>query len=139
MNNAPVTLAESDTLNKVIETFAIKKVMDIPIIDEENDVRRIVSHEDILRLILPEHLLWLNDLSPILDLQPFTKTLRDDKETKVADFMREDFFSVEEEIPAIQLAKTFLTHSTRQIIVTKNEKFVGGVNINTFLSKLFWA
>lgn len=139
MNNAPVTLTESDTLDKVIETLAIHRIMDIPIVDEEKDVRGVISHEDILRLSLPEHLLWLNDLSPILNFQPFTELLRNDKETKVADFMRETFFSVDEEIPAIQLAKTFLTHNIRQIIVTKKQKFVGVVNINSFFSKLFWA
>lgn len=139
MNDNPLTLQEGDTLNKAIETFALNKILDIPIVDPEGDLRGIVSIEDILKLSLPEHLLWLDDLSPILKFEPFADLLRNDDETKIADFMRENPVSVEEELPAIQLAKIFIMSNTRQILVTKGSKLVGAVNLNGFSTKLFWA
>lgn len=139
MNSKPVTLFESDILNKAIDTFATQNVLDIPIIDNEKDLRGIISLEDILRLSLPEHLLWMDDLSPILNFQPFAQLLRNDKETKVADFMRENFISVKEDIPAIQLAKIFLMNDVRQICVTQGLKLLGVVNIKDFTTKIFWA
>lgn len=139
MNSSPVVLKEIDSLNKAIETFALKKVYDIPVVDDEGDIRGVISLEDILKFSLPEHLLWMNDLSPILRFEPFTEMLRNDHETKLADFMREDFIAVEEEIPAIQLAKIFLMNNVRQIIVSKGQKLCGVVNIAGFSTKLFWA
>lgn len=139
MQKDVITLRESDTLETVINTFAVKKVMDIPIVDEENDIRGTISLEDILKISLPEHLLWMNDLSPILYFQPFTETIRKDKETNLADIMREDFIAIDEDIPAIQLAKIFVMKNTRQILITKNSKFSGTVNLDTFTTKIFWA
>lgn len=134
-----VTLSESDTLQKAIATLATKRVMDIPIVDDEGDVRGVVSLEDILRHSLPEHMLWMDDLSPILNFQPFAETLKKENGTKIADFMREEFISVDENVPAIQLAKIFLVNKIRQIIVTKDAKFAGVVEINSFVSNVFWA
>ena len=139
MNSAPVTLQEADTLNTAIETFATKKVLDIPIIDEDSDIRGAVSLEDILKFSLPEHILWMSDLTPVQKFQPFAEMLRDDRETKLADLMREQIISVDETVPAIQLAKIFIMNNARQIIVTREGKLVGVVNISGFITKLFWA
>jgi mannitol/fructose-specific phosphotransferase system IIA component (Ntr-type) len=139
MNSSPVTLQESDTLHTVIETFATQNVYDIPVIDEDNDLRGRVSVENILKLSLPEHILWMNDLTPIQKFQPFAEMIRDENETKLADFMTEEIVSVDEDIPAIQLAKIFAMENARQIIVTREGKLAGVVNIKGFITKLFWA
>ncbi len=139
MNSDPVTLLESDTLKTAIETFATTKVYDIPLLDDDGDLRGVVSLEDILKFSLPEHLLWMNDLTPIRRFQPFAEMLRDDQETKLADLMRDDFTTVEEDIPAIQLAKMFCMSGVRQIIVMHEGKPTGVVNLKSFITKLFWA
>ena len=76
MNSKPITLLEADSIEIAIDTFAIKKVLDIPIIDNEGDIRGVLAIEDILRHSLPEHLLWMDDLSPILHFQPFAETFK---------------------------------------------------------------
>jgi CBS domain-containing protein len=58
---------------------------------------------------------------------------------KLADFMREDVETVEEDVPAIQLAKIFLMKRVRQILVVRKGKFIGVVNLQGFSTKLFWA
>ena len=139
LNSNPITLKEADSLEYAIQTFATEKILDIPIVDEDNDVRGVISLEDLLKLSLPEHLLWLNDLSPILHFQPFAEMLKSDRETKVADFMREEYISVDENVPAIQLAKIFMVDNVRRIIVTSKGKFAGVVDIQDFTTQLFWA
>lgn len=138
MNKFPLTLQESDTLQKAIEVLATGSYDDIPVIDPEGDVRGIVSLEDILRFSLPDHILWMEDLSSIYRFQPFAEMLRDDEETKIADFMREDIISVNENLPAIQLAKIFLLHKCRQIMVLRGRKLMGVVNLKGFVTKIFW-
>jgi nitrogen PTS system EIIA component len=138
MTRKPVTLQESDTLHKVIETFAITKVKTIPVLDNEDDLRGIVSLEDILKFSLPEHLLWMNDLSSIYRFQPFADMLKSDEETKLADFMSEDMITVDIDIPAVQLAKLFIMHKVDQILVIDKGKLAGVVNMKDFVLKLFW-
>ena len=70
---APLTLLESDTLHATIETFALKHVHEIPVIDNDGDLRGVVSPEDILKFSLTEHILWMNDLTPIARFQPFAR------------------------------------------------------------------
>jgi CBS domain-containing protein len=139
MNSSPVTLLEEDSLKKAIEIFAVKRVMDIPVIDDDGDLRGVLSLEDILKFSLPEHILWMENLAPILRFQPFSEMLRNENETRLADLMNTSTLTVEESIPAVQLAKIFLMDGARQIIVTRHEKLVGVVNLNGFITKLFWA
>ena len=134
----PVTLQESDTLEKVIDTFAVKKVKTIPVLDNEGDLRGIVSLEDVLKFSLPEHLLWMDDLTSIYRFQPFADMLKSDEETKLADFMSEDMITVDLDIPAIQLAKLFIMHKVDQILVMDKGKLAGVVNMRDFVIKLFW-
>ncbi len=138
MNTRPVTLQEADTLQKTIETLATGVNNDIPVLDPEGDIRGVVSLEDILSFSLPDHVLWLEDLTPIYRFQPFAEMLRDDEETKLADFMREDYIKVNPNLPAIQLAKMFLVHKCRQILVAEGNKLIGVVNLKSFITKMFW-
>ncbi|HOK03634.1 MAG TPA: PTS sugar transporter subunit IIA [Victivallales bacterium] len=133
-----ITLTESNTISDAIRIFSTEFIFDIPIIDEEKDIRGIISIEDILRISLPEHLLWMDDLTPIIRFQPFAELLRSEKEIKLADIMRPDFISIESNIPAIQVAKVFIMRKTRLIIVTDKGKLSGTIRIAEFVRKFFW-
>ncbi len=139
MNEEPITIFEHDDLKTVIDCFCVNKVSTLPVVDEEGDLRGVVSLEDLLRLSLPEHLLWMHDLTPILRFEPFADLLRGDRESNVSDFMSEDYITVAAHVPAIQLAKVFLTENVRQILVVDDKKLVGTVDIDAFVSKVFWA
>lgn len=139
MDDDPVTLLESDTLSAAITALCARRVLDIPVVDEEGDLRGVIGTEDLLRQSLPQHLLWMEDLTPILRFEPFAEMMKKDRETKLADFMREDFVSVGPDTPAVQLAKIFLKQPVRQIQVLEGRRLVGVVNLGGFSTKLFWA
>ena len=139
MEPRPVTLDESDDLRSAIDQFCSRQVMDIPVVDKEGDLRGTLALEDLLRLSLPEHVLWMHDLSPIIHFEPFAELLRRDRESKVADFMRDTFVAVNADVPAVQLAKVFLTENVRQILVVDGSKLLGTVDLHAFMAKLFWA
>jgi len=139
MDCNPVVLDESNTLSDAIHAFCAHRVMDIPIVDEEGDLRGTIAIEDLLRQSLPQHLLWMEDLSPIENFEPFAEVLRKDEETKIADFMHDEYVSVHPDIPAIQLAKIFLMKNVRQIQVVEGRHFLGVVNIHSFNAQIFWA
>jgi len=139
MDPNPVTLLESAPLGTVIDTLCSRPLYDIPVVDEQGDVRGVVAPEDLLRLSLPEHLLWMDDLTPIIQFEPLADLLRKERDMKLADFMREEYVKVAADVPAIQLAKMFLMDKTRQILVMENRHLLGVVNLRSFISKLFWA
>ena len=139
MDRNPVVLDESNTLSDAIHAFCANRVMDIPIVDSDGDLRGTICIEDLLRQSLPQHLLWMEDLSPIANFEPFAELLRKDEETKIADFMHDKYVGIHPDTPAIQLAKMFLMNNVRQIQVVDGKRFVGVVNLHSFNAQVFWA
>jgi mannitol/fructose-specific phosphotransferase system IIA component (Ntr-type) len=139
MNSNPVSLDEGDTLAHAIQAFCANRVLDIPIVDSDGDLRGVIAIEDLLGQSLPQHLLWMEDLSPIENFEPFAELLRKDSETKVADFMHDKFVAIPPDMPAIQLAKIFLMKQIRQVQVVDGRRFLGVVNLDSFSSQIFWA
>ena len=139
MTPPPAILHETDTLAEAIRCFATCKWPELVVLDDEGDVRGVLALTDILKYSLPEHLLWMDDLSPIDRFQPFADMLRGAKETRVADVMREDFMTVETSAPAIQVAKLFTMHQLRILVITENGRYAGVVELKAFCAQLFWA
>ena len=139
MREDPVTLQETDTLRHAIDVFARSREEELPVLDRVGDLRGVVGLADLLKFTLPEHLLWLEDLSPIYRFQPFIDMLKSAGDTRIADVMREEFLQVDQEVPAIQLAKLFLVHGCRQLVITRSDgKLAGVVELRDFCAKLFW-
>jgi len=139
MNARPLTLKESDTLRTAITALCSRRLLDISVVDDQGDLRGVICMEDLLSQSLPQHLLWMEDLSPILRFEPFAEMMKKDNETKLADFMHEDYVSVSPDTPAVQLAKIFIMKHTRQIQVLEGRRLVGVVSLAGFTTKLFWA
>lgn len=139
MEKFPVMLQETDSILDAVKKFAVTKTEELPVVDDAGDLRGILSLADLFKYSLPEHLLWLEDLSPIYELQPFSDMLKTADETKVADIMREEFFKANVSDPAVKLAKTFLMNNLSQLIITDDSgKPAGIVTLKNFSAKLFW-
>ena len=139
MRGNVVTVYENDTLQTAIRTFATSGIDELVVIDRSGDLRGVVALSDLLSFSLPEHLLWMEDLSPIYRFQPFADMLKSSDDTRVADIMREEFVTVDREVPAVQLAKLFLVHQVHKLIITgPGGKLAGVVELKEFCAKLFW-
>lgn len=138
MVTPPAVLHETDTLADAIRLFATTKCSELVVLDNEGDLRGALSLTDLLKYSLPEHLLWMDDLTPINRFQPFVDVLRTSGEARVADVMRDDVITVDKSVPAIQLAKLFTMHQLRQLAIIDNGKFAGVVELKSFCAQLFW-
>ncbi len=139
MEPFPEMLQETDSILDAVKKFAISRTEELPVVDNTGDLRGILSLADLLKYSLPEHLLWLEDLSPKYRLQPFSDMLKTADETKVADIMREDFIQAKVDDPAVKLAKIFLISKLSQLIITDADgKPAGMVTLKNFSAKLFW-
>ena len=135
----PAVLQETDSILDAVTKFAVTRSEELPVVDNTGDLRGILSMADLLKYSLPEHLLWLEDLSPIYELQPFSDMLKTAGENKVADIMREEFTMAEIDDPAVKLAKIFLQTNLQQlIIVDADGKPAGMITLKNFSTKLFW-
>lgn len=135
----PATLQETDSILDAVKKFAVSRSEELPVLDNTGDLRGILSLADLLKYSLPEHLLWLEDLTPIYQFQPFSEMLKTADETKVADVMREEYVSANINDPAVKLAKMFLMTKLSQLVIVDDAgKLAGRVTLKDFSAKLFW-
>lgn len=133
------TMRDTDTLLEAINAFSSTNAEEFPVVDACGKPKGIVSLTDLLRHCMPEHMLWMEDLSSIYKMQPFAAMLKNACTTRLADVMNQDFITIGEDIPAVQLAKLFLTDGIRCLVVTdKSGKISGIVKLKEFCAKFFW-
>ena len=138
METPTAILRETDSLSVAIRFFATTRCSELVVLDRDGDLRGVLSLGDILKYCLPEHLLWMDNLSPIDHFQPFADVLKSSADAKVADLMHTEFVAVKKDAPAIQLAKLFTRDQLRQLIITDQGKFVGVVELKKFCARIFW-
>jgi hypothetical protein len=63
MEKFPDMLQETDSILDAVKKFAVTRSEELPVVDNTGDLRGILSLADLLKYSLPEHLLWLEDLS----------------------------------------------------------------------------
>ena len=126
----------ADRLKRAIDLFCGHPNIDLPVIDDDGDLVGRVTQADLLRIALPEYILWLDDLSPILHFEPFAEVLRDEEATYVAEVMNEEFPTVSEDAPAIQVARELMRSHARQVMVVRGKKLVGVIRLNDFLTRV---
>jgi CBS domain-containing protein len=130
-------MRQTDTLAMAIDCFCRTRAGRIAVVDDDGDFVGVVGEDEILRLSMPEYILWLNDLTPILQVEPFAETLKNEHVTRLAEIMSTDIVSVEEKTPAVQVARVLRRADVQQVFVKRGRKVVGLINASDFLQRVF--
>jgi CBS domain-containing protein len=78
----------------------------------------------------------MEDLSPILNFEPFAEILRKESNTWLAEIMTSEYATVSEASPAIQVAKEITRRNATHAYVIRGRKLVGVVSLEGFLNKV---
>jgi len=132
-----LTLNETDTLQTCVDTFIRNNVSEIAVLDRDGDLRGIVRAGELLRVCLPEYLLWMSDLTPIANFEPFAHVLENERKTWLREILVDEFPCVTPETPAIQVAGEMTRYKSSVCYVREGGKLVGLVRLPRFLSKIF--
>lgn len=134
-------LRSTDTLSNAIDLFCRLGISELPVIDADGDLVGIVSEDELIRVCLPEYITWMEDLSPILNFEPFAEVLRQESSLPVMEIMllSERYATLGEESPAIQVAKVMMRRDVRQVYVVKDKHLIGVITIQDFIHKVLRA
>ncbi len=136
MTRNAAAIKETDTLKQAIDMFVKHDLAELPVVDKEGDLVGMVSEYELLRVCLPDHILWMEDLSPIINFEPFLELLRNEGTTCLTDIMSSDFAAVPEKAPAIEVAKALRTHPAHHVFVLRGKKLVGVISLQDFITKV---
>lgn len=132
-------LKETDNLQNAIDMFVKHREMDLPVVDENEDLVGVVTAMELMKVCLPDYILWMEDLTPIMNFEPFAEILRNESKTWLADIMSLDYAYVSEDMPAIQVAKEITRRNTRVAFVVRGTRLVGRVTLQNFVHKVLRA
>lgn len=136
MEPVKVKLQEQDTLQRAIDLFVHYGLNELPVVDKDDELIGVVTTYELLRVCLPDYILWMEDLAPVLNFQPFAAILRKESKTWLAEIMTSEYATVQEDSPAVQVAKEITRQRADQAYVIRGRKLIGVVSLVTFLSKI---
>jgi CBS domain-containing protein len=136
MDKVDVKLQEHDTLERAIDLFVQHRLNELPVVDKDGDLVGVVTTYELLRVCLPDYILWMEDLTPIINFEPFAEILRKESKTWLAEIMTDEYATVQDKAPAIQVAKEITRERTNRAYVVRDKKLLGVVSLERFLSKI---
>ena len=136
MKPARVKLQEHDTLEKAITLFVKHKMQDLPVVDKDDNLIGVVTTYELLRVCMPDYILWMEDLTPILNFESFAEILRKESKTWLAEIMTSEYAILDADAPAIQVAKELTRQRVSRAYVMRGKKLVGVVSLGTFLDRV---
>ncbi len=136
MDPVPARLREHDTLASAIDLFVRHRLNELPVVDKDGDLIGVVSTYELLHTCLPDAVLWTDDLTPIMNFEPFAEVLRKENKACLAEIMTTHYATVEEESPAIQIAREISQQRTSRVYVVRERKLRGVASLETLLNKI---
>lgn len=137
MDDEFIALRHNDNLKTCIDCFITRRINEVPVLDCDGEMVGIVRAGTLLKVCLPEYLLWMSDLSPIVNFEPFTAILHNEQSTWLSEILTEDFASVQMKAPAVSVAGEMTRHNASRCYVLNGKKLVGVINLTRFLNKVF--
>lgn len=136
MTDVNVALKESDNLARAIDLFLEHNSTELPVIDDDGELIGVVTTTRLVRVCMPDYLLWLEDVTPLLNFEPFAEIIRNEGSTWLNDIMTGDFAKVEENSPAIMAIKEISMHKSNYAYVLRDRKLVGIIRLHEFLRQV---
>ena len=130
------TLGENDSLGRAIDLFVERGVTELPVVDAAGALVGVVTTRQLFRVCLPDYILWVEDLSPFLNFEPFAEVLRKESRTWLAEIMTADYAIVSEDDPAVYAAKEITRRGNEYAYVVQGDKLIGVVSLHGMLRRI---
>ncbi len=137
MRDDIISLRNNDNLKTAIDCFVSKHLSEVPVVDRDGDMVGVVSAGALLKVCLPDYLLWMSDLSPIINFEPFANVLRNEQNTWLSDILLTEFASVQMKAPAVSVAGEMTRRNASKCYVLNGKKLMGIIDLPVFLNKIF--
>ena len=137
MSKEFITLCNNDSLKTAIDCFIRENLSEIPVVDRDGEMVGVVCAGTLLKVCLPDYLLWMTDLSPIINFEPFVNVLRNEQNTWLSDILLDDFASVQMKDPAVSVAGEMTRRNASICYVLDDKKLMGVIDLPIFLNKIF--
>lgn len=131
------SLRSDDMLKTCINALISEHTSELPVVDSAGCLKGVARADNLLRACIPEHFLWMDDISSILDFEPFVQVLDDESSTPLTTILDDKYPTVSPDSPAVQIACEMMRHKSSKCYVCEGDRLVGVVKLTEFLNKIF--
>jgi len=129
-------LLDTNSLKDAIDLFVSRGLLEIPVVDKDGDLTGVVTAEALLKVCMPDYLLWMDDLSPILLFEPFVNVLRNEENTWLSEILHHEYPTVHVDQPAIAVAEAMAKRNASTCYVVSDKTLLGVITLPHFLNKV---
>jgi len=130
-----VVIKESNNLEDAIDLFIKTNRLSIPVVDKDGDLLGEVTILELMRVCFPRYILWMDDITPVLNFEPFRNMLHNEGNTWLDEIMSHDIARIQASEPAIRAGIEMTKLSTDHAYVLDDKKLVGIIPIQQFIFK----
>ncbi|MBN2214392.1 MAG: CBS domain-containing protein [Bacteroidales bacterium] len=130
-----VVIKESNNLEDAIDLFVKTNRLSIPVIDKDGDLLGEVTIHELMRVCFPRYILWMDDITPVLNFEPFRNMLHNESNTWLDEIMTHDIAKIQEDEPAIRAGIEMTKLSVDHAYVLHDKKLVGIIPLQQFVFK----
>jgi len=131
-------LRTSQSLGHALEELCRHGLPELPVVDEEDNLVGTFGAEDALKMCVPEHLLWVDELSGPERLDELGKVLGPEMKRPLGDVMLVggQSLTVSESTPLGQVARLMVKNTARLAMVLERRELRGVITARKLLARM---
>ena len=136
MSTSMIVLKDNNTLKEAIDLFIETGLLNIPVIDIEGDLIGEANACELMNIALPRHLLWMSNMKPLINFEPFFNVLENESYTWLAEIITQELATVQVEDYAMKAMIEMTKKEVRSAYVLDDKKLVGVITMKHFMNKV---
>jgi len=125
-----VTSALADCkLFNLLEILSRHKISGVPVVNKEQEVIGFISQHDIIKATLPNYLGIVNSGSIFSEFIQLSKSLKENSNHPISDFMRKNVITVDENDNEVLAADLLIRNKVQRLPVIRDKKLVGIITL----------
>ena len=136
MSTSMIVLKDNNTLKEAIDLFIETGLLNIPVIDIEGDLIGEANACELMNIALPRHLLWMSNMKPLINFEPFFNVLENENYTWLAEIITQELATVQVEDYAMKAMIEMTKKELRSAYVLDDKKLVGVITMKHFMNKV---
>jgi nitrogen PTS system EIIA component len=131
MQSPRISINDTDNLETAIDLLSKYRSKSLPVVDKDNELIGEVSLEEILDVCFPRHILWMNDITPIIHFESFRNLLDNESVTWLTEILNHRVATVQLNDPAVKAAIEMSKAKVDHVYVLSDKTLVGIITLKT--------
>lgn len=132
-----VVLQENDSLAAAIKCFVKHDILVVPVVDKMGELVGVASLIELYRACVPEHIIWLEDLSNMLNFENFHSVIENQNNIWLNEIIVKENAVVNVDTHAMYIIQQIIKNKSNQAYVLDGKKLVGIVTTRDLAQAIF--